>query len=239
MKKILHTANTRGSANHGWLEARHSFSFANFYNPNRMHFGALRVLNDDWIDGGKGFGRHPHDNMEIVTIPLYGDLEHKDSMGNSGIIKQYDVQLMSAGTGVFHSEYNPNPNKKVNLFQIWVFPKKQNIAPRYEQKTFLPSERHNKWQLLVSPHEGEALTINQDAWFSMGKFDSEKKMSYEIKKNGNGVYVMVVEGKVRIEGELLQKRDALGLWDTDRIDIKVDSDCELLILDVPMQAHNF
>jgi redox-sensitive bicupin YhaK (pirin superfamily) len=239
MKKVLHTANTRGHANHGWLEARHSFSFAQYYNPSRMNFGVLRVLNDDWIDGGQGFGRHPHDNMEIVTIPLYGDLEHKDSMGNSGVIKQYDVQLMSAGTGVYHSEFNPNPDKKINLFQIWIFPKKLNIAPRYEQKTFLPSERQNKWQLLVAPESDTALTINQDAWFSMGKFDSGKEVTYEIRKKGNGVYIMVVEGKVRIDGDLLQKRDALGIWDADKINIEVDSDCELLVLDVPMQANNF
>ncbi|HAR20085.1 MAG TPA: hypothetical protein DCR46_05445 [Cytophagales bacterium] len=239
MKKILHTANTRGHANHGWLEARHSFSFAQYYNPSRMNFGVLRVLNDDWIDGGKGFGRHPHDNMEIITIPLYGDLEHKDSMGNSGVIKQNDVQLMSAGTGVFHSEFNPNPDKKVNLFQIWVIPKKMNVTPRYEQKTFLPSERQNKWQLLVAPESDTALTINQDAWFSMGKFDSGTESLYEIKKKGNGVYIMVVEGNVRIDGDLLQKRDAMGIWDTDKINIEVNSDCELLVLDVPMQANYF
>lgn len=235
MKTVLHTSETRGHANHGWLNAHHSFSFASYYNPQRMNFGVLRVLNDDIIDGGKGFGRHPHDNMEIITIPLEGDLEHKDSMGNSGVIKQYDVQVMSAGTGIYHSEFNANPDKKVNLFQIWVFPKKQNVAPRYEQKTFLPKERENKMQLLVSPENDDALTINQDAWFSMGKFEKGREISYQIKKKGNGVYVLVVEGSIELEGQKLNKRDALGVWDADMFNIKIEKDSEILLLDVPME----
>lgn len=235
MKTILHKAETRGRANHGWLDAHHSFSFASYYNPQRIRFGALRVLNDDWIEGGKGFGRHPHDNMEIVTIPLYGDIEHKDSMGNHGVIKQNDVQVMSAGSGVYHSEYNANPNKKLNLFQIWVLPKKLNISPRYDQKTYLPEERKNRFQTIVSPQEGgEGLPINQDAWFSLGKFDKSAEISYEIRKEGNGAYIMIVEGNATIQGQNLSKRDAIGIWDTEKILIKADSEVEILILDVPM-----
>jgi len=236
MKTILHKSETRGGANHGWLNAKHSFSFASYYNPERMGFGVLRVLNDDIIDGGKGFGRHPHENMEIITIPLEGDLEHKDSMGNSGVIKQFDVQMMSAGTGIYHSEFNANADKKVNLFQIWVFPKKQDVTPRYEQKAFLPQDRLNNLQLLVSPENDGALTINQDAWFSMGKFENGQEIEYSIKKKGNGVYAMVVEGSVTIEGQTLNKRDALGVWDTESIKIKANSDFEILLLDVPMEV---
>jgi len=236
MKTILHKSDTRGHANHGWLDAHHSFSFASYYNPQRMNFGVLRVLNDDWIDGGKGFGRHPHDNMEIITIPLYGDLEHKDSMGNAGVIKQHDVQVMSAGTGIYHSEFNANQDKKVNLFQIWVFPNKENVTPRYDQKTYLPQDRQNKLQLLVSPEQDGALTINQEAWFSMGKFKKGEELEYEIKKKGNGVYALVVEGNVSIDGQLLNKRDALGVWDTKSIKIKAEDDMEILLLDVPIDV---
>ncbi len=236
MKTVLHKSETRGGANHGWLNAKHSFSFASYYNPQRMNFGVLRVLNDDIIQGGKGFGRHPHDNMEIITIPLEGDLEHKDSMGNAGIIKQYDVQVMSAGTGIYHSEFNANADKHVNLFQIWVFPNKENVTPRYDQKTYLPTDRENKFQLLVSPLNDGSLTIHQDAWFSMGKFEKGKEVPYEIKKKGNGVYTLVVEGSVEIDGQKLNKRDALGVWDSDKINIKMNADSEILLLDVPMEA---
>lgn len=236
MKTIVHKAETRGHAQHGWLDAHHSFSFANYYDPTRTNFGVLRVLNDDWIDGGKGFGRHPHDNMEIITIPLYGDIEHKDSMGHHGVIRTNDVQVMSAGTGVYHSEYNANPNKKLNLFQIWLFPKEKNIKPRYDQKTYLPEERENKWQLLVSPIGGEALGINQDAWFSLGKFDKNTELEYEVKLKGNGVYVMIVEGTATVSGHTLSKRDAIGVWETEKISIKATSDVEILVLDVPMAA---
>jgi redox-sensitive bicupin YhaK (pirin superfamily) len=236
MKTVVHKAETRGHANHGWLDAHHSFSFAGFYDPKRMQFGTLRVLNDDWIDGGKGFGRHPHDNMEIITIPLYGDLEHKDSMGNHGVVRQNDVQVMSAGTGIYHSEFNANPSKKINLFQIWVMPKEIGIAPRYDQKTYLPEERQNRFQTVVGADDPNALKINQDAWFSLGNFEKGKEPVYEVRKKGNGVYLMVVEGAATIEGQTLGKRDAIGLWETDTISIKADSDVEILLLDVPMLA---
>ena len=236
MKTILHNAETRGHTNHGWLDTYHSFSFASYYNPDRMSFGALRVLNDDFIAKGMGFGRHPHDNMEIVTIPLYGDLEHKDSMGHTEVIKQYDVQIMSAGTGIYHSEYNKNRDKDVRLLQIWVFPKIEGVKPRYEQKTYLPEGRKNKLQVVVSPDEDDAVTINQDAWFSLGNLDKETELSYTIKKKGNGVYAFLIEGNATVQGQALSRRDALGLWDTEKISIKADSDVEILLMDVPMQA---
>lgn len=234
MKTILHKSETRGHADHGWLQANHSFSFAGYYDPERLHFGALRVLNDDIIAGGKGFGRHPHDNMEIVTIPLEGDLEHKDSMGNTEVIRHNDVQLMSAGTGIYHSEYNHHPNKRINLLQLWVFPKKRDITPRYDQKTYLPENRKNKWQVVVSPEADQAVTINQDAWFSLSNLDREVELPYAIKKEGNGAYVFVIKGKVHVGNHTLLERDALGVWDTQEIILKADDDSEILVIDVPM-----
>jgi quercetin 2,3-dioxygenase len=238
MKSIFHAANTRGHANHGWLNAHHSFSFASWQNPARVHFGALRVLNDDIIAGGRGFGTHPHDNMEIVTIPLDGDLEHKDSMGNIGVIQQGDVQAMSAGSGVSHSEYNKNADKSCSLLQIWVFPKLKNIVPRYDQKTFLPEGRVNKLQTLVEPDgengASEAMKINQDAWFSLGKFDAGAGFDYSIKKAGNGVYAFLIAGEAEIGGQKLQKRDALGIWETGDFSVIFSENSEILLLDVPM-----
>ncbi len=236
MKTVLHTADTRGHAQHGWLSAHHSFSFGGFYDPKRMQFGALRVLNDDWIDGGKGFGKHPHDNMEIITIPLYGDLEHADSIGNHGIIRQNDVQVMSAGTGIYHSEFNANPTKKVNLFQVWVLPKKQDVPPRYDQKTYLPEGRHNQWQFIVAVDDPNALQINQDAWFALGRFNKGLEARYDLKKEGNGVYFMVVEGSAMVAGHTLGKRDAIGIWETGSISVTATSDAEFLLMEVPMSA---
>ena len=198
-KTVLHRSATRGQANHGWLHARHTFSFANYYDPNRMNFGVLRVLNDDQVAEGRGFGTHPHDNMEIITIPLEGDLEHKDSMGNSSVIRYGDVQVMSAGTGIQHSEFNPNKDKPLKLLQIWVFPNKRNVSPRYDQITLNMNERHNKLQQILSPSpEDEGVWIHQDAWFHLGKFDKDFTAEYEIKKNGNGVYAFVIRGAVKI-----------------------------------------
>jgi quercetin 2,3-dioxygenase len=235
MKSILHKAATRGHANHGWLDSHHTFSFAHYYDPARMHFGVLRVLNDDIVDGGKGFGTHPHDNMEIISIPLKGDLEHKDSMGNTTVIRQNDVQIMSAGTGVHHSEYNKNPDSKVNFLQIWVFPKQSNIQPRYDQRTFNPDERNNKWQNIVSPAEGDGgVVINQDAWFYLGKLTKGVTLDYTIKNNSNGIYAFVLEGSVTIDDQKLDKRDGLGVWETSKISIKAESNAEILIMDVPM-----
>ena len=236
MKTVLHKANERGHASHGWLNTWHSFSFADFYDPKKVHFGALRVLNDDYIKAGYGFPKHPHDNMEIVTIPLYGDLEHKDSTGQHGIIRQNDVQIMSAGKGIQHSEMNPNRDKDVNLLQIWVFPKQEDIEPRYEQKTFRPEDRKNKIQTVVAPDDQQAVWINQDAWFSLVNAGKGFSTAYEVKKQGNGVYVFVIGGTVNINGTQLDQRDALGIWDTGRLDIAADTDAELLLIDVPMQA---
>ncbi|MBY0427376.1 MAG: pirin family protein [Cytophagales bacterium] len=234
---VLHRANTRGHANHGWLDTYHTFSFASYYNPDRMSFGALRVLNDDTVAGGMGFGTHPHNNMEIISIPLKGDLEHKDSMGNVAVIRQNDIQILSAGTGITHSEYNKNRDSQVNFLQIWVLPKAENIKPRYDQITLDVKERENKFQQIVSPsHDDAGVWINQDAWFSLGNFAAGKNETYKIKKPGNGVYVFVLEGSATIQGEKLNKRDGIGVWDIDKIDIKSDSNTELLLMDVPMEA---
>ncbi|MEP2670117.1 MAG: pirin family protein [Cyclobacteriaceae bacterium] len=236
MKTALHKSDTRGHANHGWLDTNHTFSFANYYNEERMHFGALRVLNDDFVEGGMGFGKHPHDNMEIISIPLSGDLEHRDSMGNTTVIKQNDVQIMSAGTGVQHSEYNKNKGEKVNFLQLWIFPKVRNIAPRYDQKTFDPNERVNKLQQIVSPVETDpGVTINQDAWLHLGNFENGFNSNYTIHQKGNGVYVFVLNGKVAINDQQLNKRDGLGIWEVDEFSITANSNAEILLIEVPMK----
>ncbi len=235
MKTVLHKAGTRGHANHGWLDSYHSFSFANYYNPNRMNFGVLRVLNDDVVDGGKGFGTHPHDNMEIISIPLEGDLEHKDSMGNTAVIKQGDVQVMSAGTGIFHSEYNKSKADKVRFLQIWLFPKKRDVEPRYDQITLEDLGTKNKLQQILSPSKDDAgVWIHQDAWFHMGDLEAGCAETYELKKAGNGIYAFLLEGQVKIGDQLLSKRDGLGMWDTASIDIQVEQDAKLLLMEVPM-----
>lgn len=237
MKTILHKAETRGHANHGWLNSHHTFSFAHYYNATRMNFGVLRVLNDDVVAGGMGFGKHPHDNMEIISIPLSGDLEHQDSMGNKAVIKQNDIQIMSAGTGIFHSEYNKNKDKEVNFLQIWVFPKVENIKPRYDQITFNPEDRVNKLQQVVTANQEDVeggVWINQDAWFHLGNLRKDFTTEYKIKQEGNGVYAFVIEGNVTINGQALNKRDGLGIWETNTLSIKADSDAEILLMDVPM-----
>jgi quercetin 2,3-dioxygenase len=233
---IIHKANERGHADHGWLKAYHSFSFANWYHPEKVHFGVLRVLNDDTIAPGMGFGMHPHDNMEIITIPLEGDLAHKDSMGNEATIKFGDVQVMSAGTGVRHSEFNPNADQRTKLLQIWLFPNKQNVTPRYEQITLNTGDRHNRLQQILSPNENdEGVWIHQDAWFHMGKFDEGVSAVYELKKAGNGVYVFVISGNVTVDDTLLETRDAAGIWNVQSISLKAESDAEFLIMDIPME----
>lgn len=235
MKTVLHKANTRGHANHGWLDTHHTFSFANYYNPERMHFGVLRVLNDDQVAAGRGFGTHPHDNMEIISIPLEGDLEHKDSMGNVATIRQGDVQVMSAGTGIFHSEYNKNKDQEVKFLQIWVFPNKKNVTPRYDQITLKTQDIKNQFYQILSPNPNdEGVWIHQDAWFHLGEFDQNKEVTYAIKKAGNGVYAFVLEGEVFINGQALNKRDGFGVWDTDQIHIKASNNAKILLMDVPM-----
>jgi len=235
-KKVIHKANTRGRANHGWLDSHHTFSFASYYNPERMNFGLLRVLNDDIVAPGMGFGAHPHDNMEIISIPLSGELAHQDSTGNKKVIKTNDVQIMSAGSGITHSEFNNSKTDKVNFLQIWVFPKEQNITPRYEQKTFNPADRQNKLQTVVSPEkDAESIWINQDAWFTLGTLKAGFSENYNLHKKGNGVYAFVIDGEVEINGEKLSKRDGLGISDVETISIKASSDAELLLMEVPMQ----
>lgn len=236
MKTVLHTSESRGHANHGWLNAYHSFSFANWYNPERIQFGQLRVLNDDTIAAGMGFGTHPHDNMEIITIPLEGDLAHKDSMGNASTIKNGDVQVMSAGTGIMHSEFNPNHDQQTKLFQIWVFPNQRNVTPRYQQISLNLEDRINTFQQILSPNAEDAgVWIHQDAWFHLGKFTKDTTEKYTIKKEGNGVYVMIISGKATINGQELKQRDALGVWDTNSFDIEMSANTEILLLEVPME----
>jgi redox-sensitive bicupin YhaK (pirin superfamily) len=235
MKTILHKASERGSADHGWLKAKHYFSFAGYHEPEKVHFGLLRVLNDDIVAGGAGFPLHPHDNMEIVTIPLIGALQHKDSTGGNGIIKSGDVQIMSAGTGVQHSEFNASPTEAVNLFQIWVFPKERNIKPRYDQRNFLTTDRINKWQYVVSPNEADnGLWINQDARFALTKLEAGKELTYTNAFKGNGVYLVVINGSAKVNDVQLSKRDALGIYDTDSFTITANEDTELLAVEVPM-----
>lgn len=234
--KVLHKAGSRGLANHGWLVSRHTFSFANYYNPERMNFGVLRVLNDDFVAAGKGFGTHPHDNMEIISIPLEGDLEHTDSMGNVAVISKGDVQVMSAGTGITHSEYNKNSDRPVKFLQIWLFPKSRNLKPRYDQITLQAEDRQNKLQQILSPDPQDAgVWIHQDAWFHMGSFDEGIETKYQLRKSGNGVYAFVLKGSFTIDGTELSERDGLGISDADGVDIKSgQAGSEILLMDIPM-----
>lgn len=235
MKTIIHKAGSRGHANHGWLDSYHTFSFAGYHNPERVHFGALRVLNDDRVAAGMGFGTHPHDNMEIISIPTHGDLEHQDSMGNKQVIRQGDVQVMSAGTGIQHSEKNKNNDAEVQFFQIWVFPKQRNVQPRYDQQHFTEAAKHNNLLTVVSPlgTTDGGVQIYQDAWFSLGKLDKDFSTSYALHKPGNAVYAFVIEGDVTIGGQALNRRDGLGITEADRFTIKADTASELLLMEVP------
>ncbi|WP_339839532.1 pirin family protein [uncultured Maribacter sp.] len=235
MNTVIHKEETRGKANHGWLNSSHTFSFANYHNPERMNFGVLRVLNDDRVQAGMGFGTHPHDNMEIISIPLEGDLEHKDSLGNVTIIKEGDVQIMSAGTGVTHSEYNKNKDKEVKFLQIWIFPKEKNLAPRYDQISTRDIEKDNQFYQVLSPNkDDQGVWLNQDAWFHIGKFAKEKSDTYTIKKEGNGVYVFILEGEVEINDAKLSNRDGMGIWDTESIIVKATENARVLLMEVPM-----
>ncbi|HJU45216.1 MAG TPA: pirin family protein [Chitinophagaceae bacterium] len=235
MKTIFHKASERGHADHGWLNAYHSFSFAGYHDPSRVHFGLLRVLNDDTVAPGMGFGMHPHDNMEIVTIPLKGSLEHKDSMGNIGVIGPNEIQAMSAGSGVRHSEYNHSATDPVNLLQIWVFPKVRNIEPRYDQKKYSLDDTAGIFKTIVSPDKADdVMWINQDAYFSLGKFKAGQAVEYKIQHPGNGAYVFIIEGGASVDSESLSRRDALGIWDVDQFEISINTDAEILVIDVPM-----
>lgn len=243
---ILHKAATRGHADHGWLNSYQSFSFAGYYNPERTQFGVLRVLNDDVVAGGKGFGSHPHDNMEIISIPLEGSLVHEDNMGHKEVVSAGEIQVMSTGSGVFHSEYNNEPDKPAKFLQIWLFPNRLNVTPRYDQVKLDPAKGDNQLQQLISPLEGdgskegsrdrEGTWLYQDAWFFSGRFDKEKGVNYERKRKENGVYLFVIKGSFSVDGQLLGLRDGLGITDTDRIGIRsLEEGSEILIMDIPMQ----
>ena len=233
---VLHKANTRGHADHGWLNAYHSFSFASWYNPDRVQFGMLRVLNDDTVAAGMGFETHPHDNMEIITIPLEGDLAHKDSMGNTEVIKTGDVQVMSAGTGIQHSEFNPNADQHTKLFQIWVFPKYRNVTPRYQQITLDVTEQKNNFAQILSPNADDAgVWIYQDAWFYLADFDKGFSKTYSINKEGNGIYVFVISGTITVDGQELETRDGLGIWEFNELEFVATSDAKFLLMEIPME----
>lgn len=235
MKTIFHSAASRGHANHGWLDTYHSFSFAGYFNPERMNFGALRVLNDDKVSGGMGFGQHPHRDMEIITIPLKGALKHGDNMGNSGVIKKGQVQVMSAGTGIIHSETNANANENVEFLQIWILPNKQAIKPRYEELNLSENIKNNALTPIISPEAQEnSLWIHQKAWMNWGQADSNQKIKYKLNKNENGVYIFLLEGEIKISGKTLSKRDAIGIWDTEEITIETKNDSEFIVIEVPM-----
>lgn len=233
---LYHPAASRGHANHGWLNSYHTFSFANYFNPDRIHFGALRVLNDDTVSGGMGFGTHPHANMEIISIPLEGDLAHKDSMGNEEIIRAGDVQVMSAGTGIYHSEYNKNEDRPVKFLQIWIFPNQENVTPRYGQISLQVADRHNRLQTLVTPkQDGSPLWIHQDAWLHMGEFDANFTTAYTMHKQGQGTYAFVLNGRFRIGDQILATRDGFGIWDTHQFEIaSLEAGSQILLIEVPM-----
>ena len=235
MPIVLHHADSRGKADHGWLKSFHSFSFANYYDPEKMNFGALRVLNDDYVAPGMGFGTHPHNNMEIISIALEGDLEHKDSMGNSTVIKEGDIQVMSAGTGVYHSEYNKNSDKPVKFLQIWIIPNKKNVTPRYDQITIDKEMYHNKLFQILSPNtDDEGVWIHQDAWFFISESENNHNFTYDLKKKTNGIYIFLLEGSISVEGRELNTRDAIGLWDIKSTEIRTKKESKFLIMDIPM-----
>jgi len=238
MDFVLHTSDSRGYANHGWLEARHSFSFAGWYDAKKVHFGALRVLNDDIIAPGKGFGEHPHNNMEIITIPLHGALEHKDSMGNHGVIRAGEVQVMSAGSGVFHSEFNASTSEPISLFQIWIFPNKTDVSPRYDQINYKMDQSRSQLLTLVCPEnkaqESGQTWIHQEAWISMGNIIKNDNLNIKTKTKGNGFYIIVIEGIMNINNSRLNKRDAIGIWNSEQVKLSTSSSCSFLLIEVPM-----
>jgi redox-sensitive bicupin YhaK (pirin superfamily) len=233
---ILHKADSRGLADHGWLLSRHTFSFANYHNPERMHFGLLRVINDDIVQPSRGFGTHPHENMEIVSIPLSGSLRHQDSMGNQHIISAGEVQIMSAGSGITHSEFNNSDQEEVNFLQIWVFPQEQNITPRYGQQRFDRADRHNRFQTLVAPDKDtDAIWTNQQAWFSLANLDAGMTLTYRKQRPASGVYLFVIEGGLTVNGRQLLKRDGLGLTGPDDIELRAECPAEVLAIEVPLR----
>ena len=240
MKTKLFEANSRGNADHGWLKANFSFSFGNYYNPERVQFGMLRVLNDDTIAGGTGFGTHPHANMEIITIPLEGGLKHRDSMGNEGVIRFGEVQVMSAGTGIQHSEMNASQNDLAKTLQLWVFPDKEDVTPRYDQKSFDIENQINKFVTIVSPKEkndGNALWVYQQTFFNLGIFEKDTSITYKVNIPENGVYLFLIEGEIEVDNQILKTRDAIGIIDFEQFEIKINSKSKILLIEVPMK-HN-
>jgi len=236
MKTVYHNADSRGYADHGWLQSHHTFSFASYHNPDRVHFGVLRVLNDDTVSEGRGFGTHPHDNMEIISIPLEGDLKHQDSMGNTAVIKQGDIQVMSAGTGIYHSEYNLNPDQAVKFLQIWIFPNQKDVVPRYDQIPISDlAEKNSFYQILSPSPDDSGVWIYQDAWFHLGEFDADTNGTYTLKKSGNGVYAFVIEGDATLAGKELTQRDGLGISDTDNFEFGAKAGAKILLMEVPMR----
>lgn len=236
MKTILYPADSRGYANHGWLKTSHTFSFANYYNPERIHFGALRVLNDDWIAAGEGFGKHPHDNMEIITIPFTGAVLHQDSMGNKGVIMPGEIQVMSAGTGIFHSEHNNSKDEALTLFQIWVFPDKKNVTPRYDQITISDLSKKDELYQILSPNpDDQGVWIHQKTWFHLGDLSKNTELDYTLKQVGSGVFIQVIDGNIKVDDILLDIRDGLGVTETETIHIKAETDARILVMEVPMK----
>jgi len=239
MKTVYHPSESRGFANHGWLKSHHTFSFANYHNPERMNFGVLRVLNDDSVEGNMGFGKHPHRDMEIISIPLEGDLQHGDNMGNSGIIKKGDIQVMSAGTGIMHSEENAT-DQPVKFLQIWIFPNKVNVEPRYDQISIEEKAVQNDFQQILSPNaDDDGVWIHQEAWFNLAKFDKGFSKEYKIHKNGNGVYIFVIKGKAKIGEQILNQRDGFGIWETESFIIEATENSEILLMEIPMQLPEY
>ncbi|MEC4112529.1 pirin family protein [Myroides pelagicus] len=237
---IIIRANSRGYADHGWLKSYHTFSFANYKNEDRVHFGVLRVLNDDLVAPGMGFGTHPHDNMEIISIPLSGELSHKDSIGNGTIIKTGEIQIMSAGTGINHSEFNPNDDVPSQFLQIWLFPNKLNVKPRYDQITLNPENRLNKWDQILSPNpDDNGVWIHQDAWFSLADLDKDKQLEYTKKEKNNGLYLFVLEGSIFIENTSLGRRDAIGIIEKDEITLSATENAKILLMDIPMELPDY
>ena len=240
MQTIFHRADSRGHANHGWLNSYHTFSFANYQNNERTNFGVLRVLNDDTVTQGMGFGTHPHRDMEIISIPLEGDLEHKDSMGTTAVIKKGEIQVMSAGTGVMHSEYNKNKEEAVKFLQIWVFPREVGVEPRYDQKDIKSEEKINDFQQILSPNkDDDGVWIHQDAWFNLANFTKGNSKNYNLNINGNGVYAFVLKGSAKIGDQILNERDGFGIWDTDSFNLEALENTEILLMEVPMELPDY
>ncbi len=235
MKSILHKAATRGHFNHGWLDTWHTFSFARYHDPERMGFGTLRVLNDDTIAASEGFGMHPHDNMEIITFVLNGALEHKDSMGHVSVINKNDVQVMSAGTGLHHAEYNHSDTTQTEILQVWIFPREVGLETRYDQLSLDHAKLKNRIHTVVNPDSEQGLYIQQDGWISVADFDAGNSTTYRLKREENGLYVFIVEGIADVTGQRLDRRDGIGIWETGEVEIKAISPCRLILFDIPMQ----